>query len=283
MIACHKHCSLFHKKSCATCKGLLQAAQIILDSDGICHLSSLFRKVFPSKVYTSATAQSRFLRMPVVAIRVGHPSSGHSYIHLMENIHGVDYVKLQKHLESFTESQQPLMKKQEYHQLLALCQSRREHEMLTYTLSKASGLSMTAMRRHYGANSMDQRCREVEDALHDTQMIRESVEELAAVQLAPSSDCTSSESASDSDTEAPMSFSDISELDLTEIVQHSDFNWFAVTETMESNGYTKTQLEELFSSVLSSELSEMERRLLVQSHDAYISIAESQDLADRES
>ena len=70
--------------------------------------------------------------------------------------------------------------------------------------------------------------------------------------LAPSSDCTSSDSASDSDTEAPMSFSDISELDVTEIAQHSDFNWFAVTETMESNGYTKIQLEELFSSVLSS-------------------------------
>ena len=53
---CIKNCSIYHKKSCAKCFDLVNAAHVILQY-GICSLSYVFRTVFPDINYTPKQAR----------------------------------------------------------------------------------------------------------------------------------------------------------------------------------------------------------------------------------
>lgn len=165
-------------------KHLVQAAKMVIDN-GYCNLSNVFRTVFPNCMYQSTEAKRRLLRLPLVAIRMGNNLSGHSCILLTENLPCIDYVKLQKMLQplSTNAGAKVLSEKSEYRQLMRFCQSRREREILTYAVQKSSGLTSTAMRRHYGICNVSQHSFEVEEVLEEFQTICESVQELASVQL----------------------------------------------------------------------------------------------------
>lgn len=97
----------------------------------------------------------------------------------MESIPSLNYITLQKLLQSITYNPDPnvLISKEEFRQLLGTCQCRREREILTYTLHKASGISISGMKRHYGIHDMSQRSLEVQKTLQDVQTIRESIED----------------------------------------------------------------------------------------------------------
>lgn len=189
---------------------MIKAANIIIEK-GICTLPYVFREVFPEVTYNTHNAKRRLLQLPVVALRIREASSRKAEVNLMEVVRGVDYVKFQRVLgtqASREASSSPALTKNELRQL-SLAQSDRERELVCYTAFRASGLSATGARRHYGLDNMTERSAQVEQCIQEAEFIRESTEELAQVQVqvasrsvglfGSSSDSDSSESGTEND------------------------------------------------------------------------------------
>ena len=85
-------------------------------------------------------------QLPVVAVRIGSPLSGTFEIKVMEQMNGIDYVKLSTILSvnSKAASIQPAMTKEEVQHILSFAQNRRERDTLVYTFCKAAGVSETS-------------------------------------------------------------------------------------------------------------------------------------------
>jgi len=132
---------------------MIKAARMI-QSEGICSLSSVFRAAFPGSKYNSAYAKQRLLSMPVVAIRVVLPSSGVPNVRVMELIAGVDYIQVENMWSAHSLHQTsasnafPIKKAELQH-----AQYGKERE-LTYAVFKATGLSATATRKHLGIHNI---------------------------------------------------------------------------------------------------------------------------------
>ena len=77
------YCSLSNKNHCKNCESMIKAAKII-QQNGVCSLSMVFKTAFPQSSYVVKQARCRLLQMPLAAIRIGEPSSGFSEIHIME-------------------------------------------------------------------------------------------------------------------------------------------------------------------------------------------------------
>ncbi len=188
----------------------------------------------------------------------------------------------------------PALAKGELKRSLSLAQSDRERELVRYTAFKASGLSATGARRHYGLENMTHRSSHIERCICEAESIRESTEELAQVQERAALKAVGlASSSSDSDSESECSESDQGDVDvslniprgeLMEILTHSCFNWFEVvavaTEHYGEN--VELHLEEHFTDMMASGRSEGEKKLLEQSHQAYLADKESRILADRQ-
>lgn len=187
---------------------MIAAAEKVL-LEGVCSLSSVYRSAFPNLVYQPTQAKRRLLQMPLAAVRLGEPSTGYAEVQLMEFIPGVDYIKIFHFLRgcpSKLSGCTPSISKQELSSLLRLAQSDREHESIRYTVYKASGVSVTQARKHFGFENMSEHGRKVEKALSSAQAIRECVESLSNTQeqailksfgIYPSGSGSDSESESD--------------------------------------------------------------------------------------
>ena len=162
---------------------MIKAAHIVLQN-GICSLSTVFRTAFPHVSYIAQQARSRLLQMPLVAIRIGTPSSGNCSIQITEYISGLNYSNFAKSLRQvFQKSVEvPSISREDFQQLLAFAQSRRERETLTYAVCKASGLTATGARKVYGLDNFAERMAQVEESFHEALAIRKNIEELAAIQ-----------------------------------------------------------------------------------------------------
>lgn len=64
--------------------GSLIAASRIIQRERVCPLAYVFKASLPGLTYTSSSAKSRLLKIPLVCIRVGRPTSGKSELLLME-------------------------------------------------------------------------------------------------------------------------------------------------------------------------------------------------------
>ena len=84
-----EHCQDIHNQPCSSCSNLLKVAHTVMN-DGFCTLSEAYSIASPSSKYSSEVAQRLLLQMPLVAIRVGAPQSGVSFVIPMELFHGAD-------------------------------------------------------------------------------------------------------------------------------------------------------------------------------------------------
>ena len=277
---------------------MIKAAKMI-QSEGICSLSSVFRAAFPGSKYNSAYAKQRLLSMPVVAIRVGSPSSGVSDVRVMELIAGVDYIQVEKMLSAHSlhqtsASNAPPITKAELQRLLSFAQSQREREQLTYAVFKATGLSATAARKHLGIHNITQRASQVEDALEEAERMHKCIESLSLTQekavlqslgIPVSSESDSDTSSSDfEDTsesaEMPSVMPFPSEKQILRVLRESDWNWIECVDQIEQqvcevegDNEEDTQFNALVEKmylklICSPELQASEKELLQQSHDA---------------
>ena len=108
-----------------------------------------FDRHFQGK-HTAFTALERFLQMPLVAVRMGTPSSGTSAWYVLEHVEGVNLA----HLLHLLLSAKSLTKSIDRREILSLAQSDRERELIRYTAFRASGLSATAAKQHLGFQNM---------------------------------------------------------------------------------------------------------------------------------
>ena len=73
----------------------------------------------------------------------------------------------------------PSLLKTELRQLLVLAQSYRERELIRYTAFKASGLTKTGARKHYGLENLTVCVSKVEGSLEEVKRIRECIDDLS--------------------------------------------------------------------------------------------------------
>ena len=281
------YCAIKHKHPCSTCELMLHVASIILN-EGYCLLSYAFSIVSPSVKYTPDRARSRLLQMPLVAVCVGSPSSGQSFTILMECVKGCDYAKFKLLAGGLIHSplKQPLPDKDCVRALLQFAQSDRERECLRYAVFKTSGLSLTAFRRKYGFQNMNERSARVENAIGEAQRIHEAYDDITTIQdkallahfgIAEETGSSTEDTDADTDAENSASLQDQPKLTADNIelckmvLSESSFNWFELLDVLETRyGCESAALiqEKFFSSINSFSFTEEELKLILQSKEA---------------
>lgn len=202
------HCQSGHVQPCLGCKAMMSVAYRVL-GEGYCLLSDAFRLAFPDQTYKADIVMQRFLQMPLASIRVGIPQSGRSAWYLIEFVEGVDYVKFARLSDTLflsgTPSHSVGIDRDKVKALLGLACSDRERELIRYSVLKASGLSLTGARRHFGFERMHERATAVEECIEEAQRVRAAIDELSSIQdraLLRAMGLPHSESETDSDSEA---------------------------------------------------------------------------------
>ena len=97
--------------------------------------------------------------MPTIAVQVSSAASGHAEVKIMECHPGIVPRMIVLYLNSYSRrssAARPSMSKGELKELLSFTQSQRECEIVAYTAFKASDLSATAARRHFGLQNIGQ-------------------------------------------------------------------------------------------------------------------------------
>ena len=131
--------------------------------------------------------------------------------------------------------------------LLGLAQSDRERECIQFAIFKASGMTATRARHHYGFDRMIERSSRVEEAMIEAQQIHETVEDIASIEdqallatfgICNESSCSSC-SSEENDLDEPNGHKpyelspEIFDLCRTTLTD-SNFNWFQLKEVLDS-------------------------------------------------
>ena len=281
------HCELYHQSGCTECIGLLQVAKAILEN-GYVKLAEAFHSAFPHLSYKTNSAKQKVLKMPLVALRVGNPAGGLSETYLIEHHPDVDYntsLKLFSQLHEKEHTRQVGLSKQELHDLFKLTKSDRERECLRYVAWKASGLSASGARKHFGFETIAQRAENVCKCIDEIKAIVSDVEEMCKVQEAAALTSLCLTSSSDEEgvycSELSVSESEIPSLApphslpddgiLLRCLQRSSSNWFHfVSEIEEMYGVADlTVLEGVYNRLLPM-LGSLEKKLVIHSHSAFV-------------
>ena len=144
---------------CSLCNALLSTAEKV-QNNGCVLLSEAFQSAFPSQTYRVHNALERFLQMPLLAVRVGDPSTGSSAWYLLEHMEGVNVTQLLHFVEALFKGSKsstrdaPSIDRKHIKSILSLARSDRERELIRYTAFKASGVSATAATQHFGFQNM---------------------------------------------------------------------------------------------------------------------------------
>ena len=143
------------------------------------------------------------------------------------------------------------LSKEKLRDLLQLACSYQERECICYTAWKASGLSASAGRKHFGLDNMSTRANHVKHCVQEVKATRESVERVCHLQEQSvldsmgiavedwSSDGISDDpgaslsSESDLATEEPICVVLSDDVQLLDILQQSSFNWFEFVSRIE--------------------------------------------------
>lgn len=159
-------CKAKHKQPCVLCNGLLRVAKVV-DKEGFIQLSEAFKLAFPSQTYRTNIARERFLQMPLACIRFGELKAGNSCWYLVAFVEGVDYDKFACFTDALLANKTTTSKisKSEIRALVGLAQSDRERELIKCSVFKASGLTPTAARRHFGFDSMNERSKRLQSVM----------------------------------------------------------------------------------------------------------------------
>lgn len=225
--------------------------------------------------------------MPLVSVVIGDPAQGKSFTVLLECCQGVDYSKISLVMNGLssacTSQSKPDIEKDCVKLLLGLAQSDRERECIRYSIFKASGMSATQARHHFGFDNMIERSAGVEKAITEAQKIRETVEDIACVQdkaLLATFGIQESSDSSSSDTEDTEIVSanqkskpsaDIVDLCKKNLAL-SRYNWFQLKEVFdqEFGDEAETLLDGILCDLSALKLTAEEESLVYQSRQAFL-------------
>ena len=266
-----QYCFLYHNQcKCFECRSMILAGETILSS-GICVLSQVFKRAFPSSEYHSYHAKRRLLHMPIVFIHVGKPASGCSELLLMELILGANYRKVAEFLNARFGTQSteatPNLTRSELQDLLAFAQSDRERECIRVAAFKASGLSSTAARKQWGLQNMTKRVDRVQKYIGETQDMRMCIEDLGSTgekailqtygirgtsddESSDDSDISCEDDDSPSHTILPSSVVVPSKEIILKMLSESQYNWFEFLDQYGCDELSEEELECVFSKLM---------------------------------
>ena len=303
--AMNAHCSSMHPLSCKKCEYLTGVANIILQ-ENFCHISETFKMVSPDTKYTAMIARRVLLQLPLVSIRVGKPSNGNSFTVLMEKFQGMDYSKLASIVNSPTESEikEVSLQKSTIKMILSIAKSDSERKNIRYCIYKSSGMTPSQIRQQYGFEGMHERALSVEATISNVQQIRESIQDLAAIEeqalltnfsvpevycvtsSSEEEECIMSQKGSSSqlssvrETENADSASlecnilDIDNNYLKLVLYKSKYNWFEILDQLEEHlkKDVSTESRTIFSAFSRLDLRPEELEVLEQSYFAYLAL-----------
>lgn len=167
---------------------------------------------------------------------------------------------------------------------------------MRYAVFKASGLSATHARKLFGFQNILKQAEDVEEALKQCQLIRDSIDKLANIQEkslllslgipVPFDSEESDDELSDSDDCVPDSGvshdgSDQALPSLLEVVKKSNFNWFQLMEVWTLHYGQEILAEELYKRTKLLDLSSQERQLLRVSYEAFTACEQCEQEACR--
>ena len=192
---------------CERCGQLLKVANKIID-DGYIKLTEAFRMCNPNIQYKSHNAKRKLLQMPLRAIKITVNNT--NTIYLVSKTSNLRLVRsLLMKIEN-VESDTTCMSKDAVSHLLNLAESDAERERIVFAISGSSGYSNTKLRKTYGFERLTERCQRIQNALVETQEIREAVESMAyikevallrSVGIQVDSDSSSEDDQSETDSE----------------------------------------------------------------------------------
>ena len=284
------YCGIYHRTGCKECVGLLQVANSVLEN-GYVKLSEAFRSAFPHLTYQTNSAKKKLLKMPVVALRVGSPSSGFSETYLIEHHPNFDHnhsLKIFCQLHEKERSKKVGLSKSELHDLLKLAQSDRERECVRYAAWKASGISASSARKQFSFDNIAKRGNKIHACIQEIKEITKDVEEICKVKETAMLTSLGLISSSDEESE-PCSDGSVSELEtaslaplhasipdddaLLQFLQGCNGNWFQFVSEIEENSSVvdPTVLEDIYDRLLPKVSSE-EKELITQSHSAFMQV-----------
>lgn len=178
-------CSTQHNQ--CDCNAMIQAANVIL-KDGIVSMATVFKTIYPNVTYHAQNAKRRLLQMPVVAIRIW------GELYLMEKISGLNYSAIIGFIANQKPKREVGMTKTELKQLLVIATTEKERECIRYAVYKASNLTPTQAKLHFGLDSMKSRALKVQECIDEVKEIDEAYSDLAHTQELALFDCYGVES-----------------------------------------------------------------------------------------
>ena len=210
----------------------------------------------------------------------------------------------------------PSLSKPELNKLLGLAQNDRERELVKYTAFRASGLSKTSARKHYGFQDLSERCKKIEESMAETENIIQCINSLSAVQEEAfleslgyiseqnTSECNEDDSSTeDEDDLHEVETSDsspendqvihhqlMSQRDFSQLLTESDFNWFEVIDrlvTVENTPNDEYSVSEALigsysSAIEDDDLCDADKAKLQQSFLAFIEDCTRRQLLEQE-
>lgn len=272
------YCQSKHATACTSCKSLCTIGRMVLEN-GFVQLSKAFRTNFPSVTYHSQSAKHRVLQLPLVSLRVGSPNDGCSEMYLFEYFPGVNYQHFLCLLNEFHSAahKELQLSKCDLQDILSIAQNDRERMCIQYTACKASGISLTAARKHYGLDNLKPRLQAVEDAIDTIREIKSDIDDICHTQekvvlqqfgIEGSSDSSSSEESEsgdvDGDDDGDDEYSSAGIEEVISILRLSNFNWYELVDQLKSKSLKPVAMDSILPS-----LSPNEVQLVKLSHAAY--------------
>ena len=180
MLKQEEFCKDVHKCGTCECTSMLQIATTIMN-EGFLSLKEAYTKHFPSVKYKSDHARRRLLQMPLACVRIDF-RAGVSECYILEHRPQTNYesiISLLKNVVHKDSGTRSSLSKHEIKTLLTICQSDRERECIRYAIYKASGVTATQARKQFGFEHMNQRSKQVKEALKHALYIRQAIDKLA--------------------------------------------------------------------------------------------------------
>ena len=171
-----EYCTIYHPPQCFLCPAMIKAANLVIEA-GVCSLHSVFTAAFPSVTYHMMNAKRKLLQMPLVAFQ------GNKEVFLMELVEGVDYLKVVHFINACMVSNtgSKSMSKLELNKLLLLARTDREKELVKHATFRASGLTKSSARAHFGLEDLSEKMYRIEECIKEVEAIRQSIECLTQV------------------------------------------------------------------------------------------------------
>ncbi len=292
---------------------MIKAARLVMESS-VCCLQSVFQKSFPSITYHTLNAKRRLLQMPLVAIQVWNANTKRPEVQLVELVEGVDYLKVLHLLNGLSTKQktpEPSLSKTQLNQLLLMAQSDREKELVKCTAFRASGLSITAARNHYGFQNLVERLSRLEESIKEVVSLRECIDDLSHVQekvfmmslgydVSDDSDSSQGsddendsvnlipELACDEDNSVVEESINLSHDEFLKILPECLFNWFQVIERISEENPDKDEdhianiLDGFIPIAMKYTFDDSDKSLLEQSYQAFKCDLPRQNIVNRE-